>query len=95
VSTSNYRVSTQANGEYFANFLYRAFGPYDGSWTGPRPFDISPTNRTQVDGFDFDIEAKFGLYQVRMNALTMFSDDMQTMRHILPWPTSSVAWRRP
>ncbi|KFA69576.1 hypothetical protein S40285_09108, partial [Stachybotrys chlorohalonatus IBT 40285] len=58
-TTSNYLVTSEENGEYFADFLYRAFGPYDGSWTGPRPFDISPTNRTQVDGFDFDIEAKF------------------------------------
>ncbi|KYK62069.1 hypothetical protein DCS_03214 [Drechmeria coniospora] len=55
---SNYKVSTTENGEYFADFLYNAFGPYSPSWKGPRPFDISPTEHVEVDGFDFDIEAK-------------------------------------
>lgn len=58
--TSNYQVSTKENGEYFANFLYHAFGPYSSSWKGPRPFDISPTEHVSVDGFDFDIEADLG-----------------------------------
>jgi chitinase len=59
--TSNYLVSTEANGNYFANFLYNAFGPYNSSWTGPRPFDIDANNHTQVDGFDFDIEMPFDM----------------------------------
>jgi chitinase len=55
---SNYAVSTVQNGEDFATFLWYAFGPYDASWTGPRPFD-SATVTNAVDGFDFDIEEKF------------------------------------
>lgn len=35
----------------FGNFLWKAFGPVDPNWDGPRPFgDIV------VDGFDLDIE---------------------------------------
>ncbi|KAJ6781292.1 hypothetical protein PWT90_07978 [Aphanocladium album] len=54
--TSDYRLTTEKNGRIFANFLWRAFGPYDASWTGPRPFDKSPTEHSQIDGFDFDLE---------------------------------------
>jgi chitinase len=57
---SDYTVSTVAKGEEFATFMWGAFGPYETSWTGPRPFDISSTDHTVVDGFDFDIEIKFG-----------------------------------
>lgn len=56
---SNYDVTTEENGEYFADFLYGAFGPYDPNWDGPRPFDFSATEHTSVDGFDFDIEHDF------------------------------------
>lgn len=51
---NNYKVTTTENGEYFANFLYKAFGPYDAAWNGPRPFDHGDT-RVAVDGFDFAI----------------------------------------
>jgi chitinase len=61
---SNYTVSTVDDGEYFAEFMYFAFGPYNSSYTGPRPFDVSPTNHTSVDGFDFDIEYKFGKFTI-------------------------------
>ncbi|KAM3513119.1 hypothetical protein MY11210_003231 [Beauveria gryllotalpidicola] len=54
--TSDYRVTTEENGREFANFLWGAFGPYNSSWEGPRPFDKSPTERSAVDGFDFDLE---------------------------------------
>jgi chitinase len=57
---SNYAVSTEQNGEDFADFLYSAFGPYKKSWDGPRPFDASTDDHTSVDGFDFDIEATLG-----------------------------------
>ncbi|CAK7225775.1 Chitinase 2 [Sporothrix curviconia] len=57
--SANYNVTTEANGRYFADFLWGAFGPYNASWTGPRPFDASATEHTSVDGFDFDIEAVF------------------------------------
>ncbi|CAK7214427.1 Chitinase 2 [Sporothrix bragantina] len=56
---ANYNVTTEANGRYFADFLWGAFGPYNASWTGPRPFDASATEHTSVDGFDFDIEEVF------------------------------------
>lgn len=56
---SNYKVSTAEKGVEFADFLYNAFGPYDPSWTGPRPFDNGPEPNF-VDGFDFDIEEYFG-----------------------------------
>lgn len=58
-ATSNYFVPNNSSGTEFATFLYNAFGPYNSSWTGPRPFDASPTNHTSVDGFDFDIEMNF------------------------------------
>ncbi|KAM3455032.1 hypothetical protein MY3296_002602 [Beauveria thailandica] len=54
--TADYRVTTEKNGREFANFLWGAFGPYDPSWTGPRPFDKNDKERTAVDGFDFDLE---------------------------------------
>ncbi|CAK7205721.1 Chitinase 2 [Sporothrix eucalyptigena] len=56
---ANYNVTTEANGRYFADFMWGAFGPYNASWTGPRPFDLSATVHNAVDGFDFDIEAVF------------------------------------
>lgn len=56
---ANYNLTTEANGRYFADFLWGAFGPYNASWTGPRPFDLSATQHNSVDGFDFDIEKEF------------------------------------
>ncbi|CAK7245352.1 MAG: Chitinase 2 [Sporothrix thermara] len=53
----NYDVSTPENGEYFAEFLWKSFGPSYPSWTGPRPFDTLSANHTVLDGFDFDLEA--------------------------------------
>ncbi|POR36249.1 Uncharacterized protein TPAR_03546 [Tolypocladium paradoxum] len=52
---NNYKVSSDENGESFADFLYSAFGPYTKSWNGPRPFD-SDSQHVAVDGFDFDLE---------------------------------------
>ncbi|KAF4595187.1 chitinase 18-18 [Ophiocordyceps camponoti-floridani] len=57
-SSSDYKVSSNGNGEYFADFLYGAFGPFSESWKGPRPFD-AVDKHVAVDGFDFDIEAMF------------------------------------
>ena len=59
-ATSNYEVTTTDNGVEFATFLYKAFGPYDPTWDGPRPFDTADEH-VAVDGFDFDIEADFGM----------------------------------
>lgn len=56
--SNDYKVTTDANGEKFAEFLYGAFGPYRLGHTGPRPFD-SPGRHVAVDGFDFDIEMYF------------------------------------
>nr|AIT18896.1 chitinase [Hirsutella thompsonii] len=69
---NDYEVTTDANGEYFADFLYNAFGPYRKEWTGPRPFDRA-NKQIAVDGFDFDIEASFkngnGPYIAMVNKL--------------------------
>ncbi|KAK3389003.1 hypothetical protein B0T20DRAFT_456994 [Sordaria brevicollis] len=58
VKGSNYSLSSIAKGEEFATFLWKAFGPYDKTWTGPRPFDFAGYH-ISVDGFDLDIEEKF------------------------------------
>lgn len=55
----DYYVSNWSNGIYFAEFLYRSFGPADYPWTGPRPFDLPGTEPTVLDGFDFDLQADF------------------------------------
>src|SRR3569833_2973451 len=56
---ANYTVSSIQNGLDFADFMWYAFGPYNSSWAGPRPFDLDETHRASVDGFDFDIEKRF------------------------------------
>ncbi|KAI5867806.1 glycoside hydrolase superfamily [Durotheca rogersii] len=58
-AASNYSVSTITKGLEFADFLYKAFGPFKKGYNGPRPFDKSATDHTTIDGFDFDIEHKF------------------------------------
>ncbi|KAI1379683.1 chitinase 18-18 [Hypoxylon crocopeplum] len=58
-ATSNYSLSSVQKGYEFAEFLYKAFGPYKAGYTGPRPLDRSSTDHTCLDGFDFDIETKF------------------------------------
>ncbi|KAM0271678.1 hypothetical protein ACHAQH_008988 [Verticillium albo-atrum] len=55
----SYDVFDEEEGEAFAEQLHSIFGPYDPSYTGPRPFDISETEHVGVDGFDFDIEFKY------------------------------------
>jgi chitinase len=65
---ADYTVSSPAKGEEFASFLWNAFGPYQASWgKRARPFDDyygGPEDEADkhfvVDGFDFDIEHKFG-----------------------------------
>lgn len=59
-ASSNYSLSSVQAGEDFADFLYKAFGPYKEGYSGPRPLDPSSTEHTTLDGFDFDIEYKFG-----------------------------------
>lgn len=86
--TSNYKVTTEENGEDFAEFLYKAFGPYDPTWDGPRPFDASSTEHTSVDGFDFDIEADFRKHirvlielVLKMSSLMWFYSQPSLCRH--------------
>jgi chitinase len=55
---TDYTVSTAANGIAFAEFMWGAYGPFDPSWTGPRPFDFNGKH-IQLDGFDFDLEHAF------------------------------------
>ncbi|KAG7108510.1 Endochitinase 2 like protein [Verticillium longisporum] len=55
----SYDVLDEEEGEAFAEQLHSIFGPYDPTYPGPRPFDISETEHVAVDGFDFDIEFKY------------------------------------
>ncbi|KAK0387899.1 hypothetical protein NLU13_4144 [Sarocladium strictum] len=56
---NNYAVTGRDNGVEFAEFLYKAFGPFQEDYDGPRPFDVIGSDvHTSVDGFDFDIEAE-------------------------------------
>lgn len=64
-ATGTYELDTAEDGEYLANYLWKAYGPYDAAWaTLPnnyRPLDnnADPTTldgKIDVDGFDFDIE---------------------------------------
>ncbi len=57
---NDYSLSSVAKGQEFADFMFEAFGPYQDGYDGPRPFDLSETDHTCLDGFDFDIEIKFG-----------------------------------
>lgn len=56
---TDYTLSSVTAGRDFATFLWGAFGPYNATFDGPRPFDTAGTH-VSVDGFDFDIEVKFG-----------------------------------
>ncbi|KAF4946836.1 hypothetical protein FGADI_10865 [Fusarium gaditjirri] len=76
---SNYKVTTDDKGVDFADFLYKAFGPYDQSWDGPRPFDSDDgITRPAVDGFDFDIEHDLpnGPYIAMINELRRLNSDV-------------------
>jgi len=58
-SYSNVELSSEEAGEEWAEFLYAAYGPYPGDSSKiPRPFD-SGDHSFVIDGFDFDIEAKY------------------------------------
>lgn len=57
---ADYKVTTEENGRYFADFLHGAFGPFDPTWDGPRPFDLNNSTHNSVDGYDFDVEEAFG-----------------------------------
>jgi chitinase len=52
---TDYYIETEEIAEYFAEFLWGAFGPEDAAWVAagkPRPFGDA-----SVDGFDLDIES--------------------------------------
>jgi chitinase len=73
--SSDYTVSSPPEGEHFANFIWNAFGPYNPAWNGARPFDDNYAadvgeEHFVFDGFDFDIEHKFGEYSVYYLALS-------------------------
>lgn len=58
-SSSTYRLSGTTDGQYFAEFLWGAFGPRTSRWVAsglPRPFDGPNGEGVEVDGYDFDIE---------------------------------------
>ena len=48
-------ISSDTSATNFGQFLWKAFGPYDANWVGPRPF-----GELVVDGFDLDIESTVG-----------------------------------
>ncbi|KAL9025108.1 MAG: hypothetical protein Q9196_006018 [Gyalolechia fulgens] len=50
---SNQSIKDDASAKSFATFLWKAFGPVDATYDGPRPF-----GDVVVDGFDFDIESE-------------------------------------
>lgn len=59
---NTYTLTGHSDGEMFAEFLWKSFGPVDQDWLdagGVRPWDPLPGTEggaTIVDGFDFDIE---------------------------------------
>lgn len=60
-AVGNYYLNGPSDGEYLAEFLWGAYGPYNESWTGVRPLDrgyynTNLTEHIDFDGFDFDIE---------------------------------------
>ncbi|KIH94638.1 hypothetical protein SPBR_05895 [Sporothrix brasiliensis 5110] len=76
---NDYEVTTAAGGAYFAKFLWKAFGPYDETWRGARPFDLDDSGtHTVLDGFDFDIDVQFVQpdgYTTLLNRLRWYMDD--------------------
>ena len=53
----DYYIKNTATAQYFADFVWGAFGPVTAAWTaaqGPRPF-----GNAIIDGFDFDIESNY------------------------------------
>jgi chitinase len=62
--TDTYGVNGVVEGNYFAEFLWGAYGPYKSAWVeagGLRPLDRGYDNTAacehiDIDGFDFDIE---------------------------------------
>ncbi|KAI2781442.1 glycoside hydrolase superfamily [Daldinia loculata] len=73
-SSSNYTLSSVQAGIDFADFLYKAFGPFKSGYNGPRPFDISSTEHITIDGFDFDIETEFNNQQPYVNMVNHLRD---------------------
>ena len=64
-NSGSYQLDNAADGEYLANFLWGAYGPYNSSWKdgpfkGIRPLDGgwygTDGTHIDIDGFDFDIE---------------------------------------
>jgi chitinase len=50
-----YALTSNQDATDMANFLWKAFGPKQQGYAGPRPFDDGATVNV-IDGFDFDIE---------------------------------------
>jgi chitinase len=59
--SSGYQLTGDAAGTAFGNALWKAYGPIQPGYTGPRPLDRGLYNTSMettidIDGFDFDIE---------------------------------------
>lgn len=57
-TASDYSLPDNETGEWFAEYLWGAFGPKTDDWAYERPFDYDDVT-VEVDGFDFDIEHNF------------------------------------
>lgn len=57
-TASDYSLPDNETGEWFAEYLWGAFGPKTDDWAYERPFDYDDVT-VEVDGFDFDIETNF------------------------------------
>ncbi|RMD40040.1 hypothetical protein DV735_g5070, partial [Chaetothyriales sp. CBS 134920] len=58
-AVANVQLSSKEEAVAFGNQLWDIFGPYNATYTGPRPFGSEV-----VDGFDFDLESGDGSYWV-------------------------------
>jgi len=77
----NYDVTGKTNGEYFGDFMYDAFGPYNPLKPEPRPFDYKKNGndvRVVVDGFDFDIEHRQASGEGYVNMIKKINDRNKT-----------------
>ncbi|KUJ13809.1 glycoside hydrolase [Mollisia scopiformis] len=55
----NYQLTGEADGIFFADFLWGAYGPQNATWFAEgnsRPYDGPNGEEVKLDGFDFDIE---------------------------------------
>ena len=87
------QLKTAADGTFFANFLWNAYGPYNAAYKGVRPLDRglsnTTTDRVDIDGYDFDIEGSVAGTNKANGSLNSTSDTALTdLFKVKPPPTS-------